>query len=407
MSTRPIPDFERLGNCRHLDTINRKNLDFEREKLCLVCCKHSDVYACLVCGKYFHGKSRSLQSHAFIHSVKSRHYVYVNMKTAKFYCLIDGCQVNHSSLDDIRQALNPRFSRDRVLQLDRNVQWLKALNGSHYLPGMVGLRNMEADFVNVTIQSLMRVTPLRNFFLFPENYVHTKSEVVQRFGELTRKIWHAPNFKGQVSPFEFSKAVRREFGKSDPVEFTSWLLKTLHNGLQNPNRRSNIICDCFKGEVQFAGNTDGRSRKGFLMLGLDLPALPVSMDSNIIPEVPLFDILKDCPRVTKLPRYLILHMRRFTKNSLSSVQEKNPTLVNFPLKNLELKDYIIPSRLCVPSKYELIANIVHDGKPSSYTVFVQQKSEQLWYQIRDLHVVRTPSQTVASSEAYMLIYEWQ
>lgn len=53
--------------------------------------------------------------------------------------------------------------------------------------------------MNVTIQSLMRVTPLRNFFLIPENYQHSKSPLVHRFGELTRKIWHARNFKGQVS----------------------------------------------------------------------------------------------------------------------------------------------------------------------------------------------------------------
>lgn len=63
----------------------------------------------------------------------------------------------------------------------------------------VGLNNIkETDFVNVTIQSLMRVTPLRNFFLIPENYQNCKSPLVHRYGELTRKIWHARNFKGQV-----------------------------------------------------------------------------------------------------------------------------------------------------------------------------------------------------------------
>lgn len=63
----------------------------------------------------------------------------------------------------------------------------------------VGINNIkENDFVNVTIQSLMRVTPLRDFFLIPENYKTCKSPLVQRFGELTRKIWHLKNFKGQV-----------------------------------------------------------------------------------------------------------------------------------------------------------------------------------------------------------------
>ncbi|KAF6158206.1 hypothetical protein GIB67_015000 [Kingdonia uniflora] len=59
--------------------------------------------------------------------------------------------------------------------------------------------------------------------------------------------------------------------------------------------------------------------------------------------------------------------------------------VNFPLQNLELKDYI---PLLAPkeneklrSKYDLITNVVHDGKPGegSYRVFIQRKSEELWY----------------------------
>jgi U4/U6.U5 tri-snRNP-associated protein 2 len=41
-------------------------------------------------------------------------------------------------------------------------------------------------------------------------------------------------------------------------------------------------------------------------------------------------------RVTRLPRFLALHFRRFTKNNF--FVEKNPTLVTFPVKNLELRD---------------------------------------------------------------------
>lgn len=141
----------------------------------------------------------------------------------------------------------------------------------------MGLNNIqETDFVNVTIQSLMRVTPLRNFFLIPENYQHSKSPLVQRFGELTRKIWHARNFKGQVghyfnnvlllvcfswlltiilqvSPHEFLQAVmkaskkRFRIGKqSDPVEFMSWLLNTLHADLRTSKKGRSIIHQCFQ-----------------------------------------------------------------------------------------------------------------------------------------------------------------
>lgn len=38
----------------------------------------------------------------------------------------------------------------------------------------------------------------------------------------------------------------------------------------------------------------------------------------------------------RLPRYIILHFRRFTKNMF--VEEKNPTIVNFPLRGLDFRD---------------------------------------------------------------------
>ena len=47
-------------------------------------------------------------------------------------------------------------------------------------------------------QALARVTPIRDFFLIPANYGAVKSLLVQRFGELLRKMWNPRNFKGQV-----------------------------------------------------------------------------------------------------------------------------------------------------------------------------------------------------------------
>lgn len=43
-------------------------------------------------------------------------------------------------------------------------------------------------------------------------------------------------------------------------------------------------------------------------------------------------------RITKLPKYLIIHIKRFHKNDY--FLEKNPTIVNFPIKNLDLSDYV-------------------------------------------------------------------
>ena len=37
-------------------------LDFDFEKLCSVSLSHINVYACLVCGKYFQGKDNALSN---------------------------------------------------------------------------------------------------------------------------------------------------------------------------------------------------------------------------------------------------------------------------------------------------------------------------------------------------------
>lgn len=249
--------------------------------------------------------------------------------------------------------------------------------------------------------------------------------------------------------------------QSDPVEFMSWLLNTLHTDLGGTKKRnSSVIYKCFQGELEVtketqkkgfaeeregdvpSGADDGGkldttdlhrdvSKMPFLMLGLDLPPPPLFkdvMEKNIIPQIPLFNILKKFDgetvtevvrpqlarmryRITRLPQYIILHMRRFTKNNF--FMEKNPTLVNFPVKNLELKDYIpLPKSKDGEkqrTKYDLIANLVHDGKPGegSYRVFVQRKSDEMWYEMQDLHVNETLPQMVALSETYMQIYEQQ
>lgn len=39
----------------YMDTIQRKLLDFDFEKVCSVSLSNIQVYACLVCGKYYQG----------------------------------------------------------------------------------------------------------------------------------------------------------------------------------------------------------------------------------------------------------------------------------------------------------------------------------------------------------------
>lgn len=77
--------------CPYLDTINRNLLDFDFEKLCSVSLTRINVYACLVCGKYFQG--RGTNTHAYTHSVSDSHHVFLNLNNLKFYCLPDNYEI--------------------------------------------------------------------------------------------------------------------------------------------------------------------------------------------------------------------------------------------------------------------------------------------------------------------------
>ncbi|PNW70479.1 hypothetical protein CHLRE_17g721600v5 [Chlamydomonas reinhardtii] len=344
----------------------------------------------------------------------------------------------------------------------QSVKWQRALDGTEYMPGLVGLNNMKAnDYINVVMQACARITPMRDFFLTPSNYASCRSPLVQRFGELLRKMWNTRNFKGQVSPHEFVQAVRNASKKrftadaqADPVDFYSWLLNHLHLDLTGgKTRKPSIITQCLQGELEvttLAGTGKGTraaeagedvtDRVPFLLLGLELPPAPLFkdvMEKNIIPQVPIFHILHKFDgatvtddiragrrrfRITRLPRYLALHYRRFTKNNFFI--EKNPTLVNFPVKNLELRDVLpLPERpaaaggaaagaphadaFALSSKYDLVANLVHDGKAGSgsYRVHVHRRVEDIWYEVQDLTVTDILPQMVALSEAYFQVFE--
>lgn len=430
-------------DCPYLDTISRQNLDFDFEKCCSVSLSHVNVYACLVCGKYFQGRGPG--THAHTHSVEEGHQIFMKLDSGLVYCLPDNYRVEDHTLSDIRHVLSPTYSRADIAAL-RDVTWARTLDGQDYMPGLVGLNNMKAnDYANVVIQALARVRQLRDFFLWPQNYSACKSPLVQRFGELMRKLWNTRAFKGQVSPHEFMQAVIEASEKrftidspADPVAFWAWLLNALHRGLAGDSRKArSIITKCFQGKLEvttLAGtgkaadsDTDVVDRVPFLQLAVDLPPARLFqdvMEKNIIPQVPIYEILQKYDgdrvhddikagrrrfRVLALPPYLMIAITRFTRNRFFT--EKNPTIVNFPVRNLDLKDCIpVPAAdggAAVESKYNLIATVSHlgEGPQGTYKAYVHRAAEKQWYDVQDLLIQETIPDSVAISEAYLQVYE--
>ena len=117
----------------YLDTIDRSVLDFDFEKLCSVTLSNINVYACLVCGKYYQG--RGPKSHAYFHALEVGHHVYVNMQTKKVYVLPEGYEVKSKSLDDIKFVVDPRLPKEEVGGLDRKAKDAWDLAGKKYRPG--------------------------------------------------------------------------------------------------------------------------------------------------------------------------------------------------------------------------------------------------------------------------------
>jgi len=428
--------------CPYLDTINRMVLDFDFEKACSVTGNNFNVYACLVCGKYFQGRGKHTQ--AYTHALQEGHHVYMNLDNGRTYCLPDSYEVVDSSLRDIQAMLDPKFDKETVSTLDSKPVYARGVDGSDYMPGLIGLNNIKnTDFVNVIVQSLVRVPPVRDYFLLPSNYKSCKSPLVKEFGALVRKIWSPHNFKGQVSPHELLQAAMHESGnrfkigvQTDPMDFLAWLLNALHTALGGTKKPgSSVIQRAFQGTVRVttikADETEdeGESKTiPYLYLTVDVPPAPLFKDAlerNIIPQVPLFALLnkfdgQTCQEmmngdrrkyvITKLPPYLIVHVKRFSKNTQQFL-EKNPTIVNFPVRNLELGQYTSLSEADkangVNTKYHLMSSVQHDGAPDtgSYRAFVHFKANDQWYELQDLHCNGVHPQLISVSESYIQFYD--
>uniref|UniRef100_V5ENH0 Spindle pole body protein-Sad1p n=2 Tax=Kalmanozyma brasiliensis (strain GHG001) TaxID=1365824 RepID=V5ENH0_KALBG len=468
----------------YLDTINRHLLDFDFEKLCSISLSNLNVYACLVCGKYFQGRGRS--SYAYLHSIDEAHHVFMHLGNGQAYILPDNYAVpeeNQAGLADVRYLLNPTFTRRTIEEVDAGPAF--DLAGEQYWPGFVGLNNIAGnDYVNVVVQAISHVPEVRDYFLLQQE--EGQSELVRRFGALVRKMWNPRAFKAQVSPHEFLQQVAIVSGnrfrlgqQADPVEFLGWLLNRLHldltggRGKRKRGEGESVISRCFQGVVQVesqalaqpeegaasassvaaegermltSGQTDDRGHARFdpalsitkrdtpfFLLAMDLPPPPPvlgSTDNEIVPQITISQILAKYDgrsfhptrtaltryALRRLPPFLIIHYRRFTKNSLGQ-EERNPTLVNFPIKGLDVTKYapLLPtpgSDKRLPEMYDLVANVVYDAVPGTVRQDASWKcqvhtnnSREKWFAIQDLLVEEVNRQMIFLGESYLQIWQ--
>ena len=118
--------------------------------------------------------------------------------------------------------------------------------------------------------------------------------------------------------------------------------------------------------------------------------------------------------IYKTPKILILHLKRFRTNRVSSIgsffftssSSKISTLVDFPIKGLDLKNYILGK--CDENLiYDLFAISNHYGGMGGghYTAFAKNHFEDAWYDFNDSTVSKQDPNELVTEAAYVLFYK--
>lgn len=357
--------------------INREVLDFDFAKICLQTLSSTNVYACLVCGKYFEGRSPS--SPAYKHAVSTNHQMYMSFATEKFYELPQDREV--LPVQDVIDYYNPRYT-------PRDIDLLPRISfdlHKKYLVGYVGLNNIKKnDYANVVVQILAHIEPVRNYYLLetPTNPLNV------HLGLLIRKMWSPHLFKSHIAPHEFMNSVTEEskkrftLEKGHPKLFLLWLL----------NRGGPY--ECLRGKVEVTSTPivphEGKDKVEFVTLEEKTTVLNFWFLSVDVPgEVDLQELMKKYDGETKTQG----------ENDVKTYKVVVPP--KYLVVVLEGVGVVkLPSMLDVSgTKYEMVSAI---KKSSGWAVSLRNESG--WVLIEDLQVKSQSSELLFLDKNYIVVW---
>ena len=105
--------------------------------------------------------------------------------------------------------------------------------------------------------------------------------------------------------------------------------------------------------------------------------------------------------IDRLPKYLVLVLKRFKLTSMYTTKIEN--LITFPLLNLDLRDYVVSSRIC--GKYDLFGVVNHCGGLTGGHYHCNIKQDSIWIKYDDSYTCETDKK-IETSNAYLLIYKY-
>ncbi|XP_014740207.1 PREDICTED: ubiquitin carboxyl-terminal hydrolase 2 isoform X1 [Sturnus vulgaris] len=338
---------------------------------------------------------------------------------------------------------------------------------SKAVQGLTGLRNLgNTCFMNSILQCLSNTKELRDYCLQNQylrdlnNNSRMRTALMSEFAKLIQLLWtSSPN--ESVSPSEFKTQIQRYaprfvgYNQQDAQEFLRFLLDGLHSEVNRvlvrprastdtldhlpddeksrqmwrryQEREDSRISDLFVGQLKSSLTC---SECGYCSTAFDpFWDLSLPIPKKGYGEVTLMDCLRlftkedvldgdekpTCCRckartrctkkfsIQKFPKILVLHLKRFSEARIRS--SKLTTFVNFPLKDLDLRE--LASQSCNHAVYNLYAVSNHSGTTMGghYTAYCKSPVSSEWHSFNDSRVTPMSSSHVRSSDAYLLFYE--
>uniref|UniRef100_A0AAY4EBL9 Ubiquitin carboxyl-terminal hydrolase n=1 Tax=Denticeps clupeoides TaxID=299321 RepID=A0AAY4EBL9_9TELE len=338
---------------------------------------------------------------------------------------------------------------------------------SKSVQGLVGLRNLgNTCFMNSILQCLSNTESLRDYCLHKShrrdlnNNNRTNTALMEEFAKLIQTLWTSSGSEA-VSPSEFKTQIQRYaprfvgYNQQDAQEFLRFLLDGLHNEVNRVTvrprgnmedfdhlpdeekgrkmwskyleREDSKIVDLFVGQLKssltccecgycstvfdpFWDLSLPIAKKGYgevsLMDCMRLFTKEDVLDGDEKPTCYRCKARRRCTKkftVQKFPKILVLHLKRFSEARVRT--SKLSTFVNFPLKDLDLREFASGSS--VDAVYNLYAVSNHSGTTMGghYTAYCRNPSPGEWYTFNDSRVTPMSSSQVRSSDAYVLFYE--
>nr|AAC68865.1 ubiquitin specific protease 66 [Gallus gallus] len=372
------------------------------------------------------------------------------------------------ALPDLHKELRPRTSMPGSLLVSTFVGLvLNKTKSSKVVQGLTGLRNLgNTCFMNSILQCLSNTKELRDYCLQNQylrdlnNNSRMRTPLMSEFAKLIQLLWtSSPN--DSVSPSEFKTQIQRYaprfvgYNQQDAQEFLRFLLDGLHGEVNRvlvrpranadtldhlpddeksrqmwrryQEREDSRVSDLFVGQLKSSLTC---SECGYCSTAFDpFWDLSLPIPKKGYGEVTLMDCLRlftkedvldgdekpTCCRckartrctkkfsIQKFPKILVLHLKRFSEARIRA--SKLTTFVNFPLKDLDLREFA--SQSCNHAVYNLYAVANHSGTTMGghYTAYCKEPHLQEWHSFNDSRVTPMSSSHVRSSDAYLLFYE--